>query len=262
MARLVGPPRGLIDDRGLEPLTQPGQIVGTIDYMAPEQGYSGREVDRRADIYSLGCCLHYLLTGRPAYEGDTMVDRLLAHREAAIPSLCRARPDVPESLDVAFRGMVAKRPEDRLASLEELLETLGPLEPVHPPAQPDLGSPESRSGVAEPSHEAIAPFVSPLAIPRAAVRPRSKRRTWIVAAAGIAAVAVLGGLATVLPRVDRPLAGCFRPGRRDRPPVRRPSRPPRWNSEGIRTRSSAWLLCRAATNLSPAMMTNGSWCGT
>jgi hypothetical protein len=195
LARLVGPAREVLDARGPGPLTGSDRIVGTIDYMAPEQGCSGGEVDYRVDIYSLGCCLHYLLTSRTPYEGGTLVERLVAHREAAIPSLRQARADVPEQIDALFRRMVAKRPQDRLASFDQLLAAIGPLDATRPPAQRDGTPSENLPDMGKPSSELVAPFVPPVAIPRAKAHRRTKRRTWIVAGAAIAA---FGGLAAIV----------------------------------------------------------------
>ena len=65
------------------PLTQSGTYMGTVDFMAPEQGIDSRRVDHRADIYSLGCTLCYLLTGRAPFEGATVLARLMAHQDRA-----------------------------------------------------------------------------------------------------------------------------------------------------------------------------------
>jgi len=115
---------GSHDETAEETLTGTGQAMGTIDYMPPEQAENTKTVDERADVYSLGCTLFYLLTGRATYHGDTTVNKLLAHREAPIPSLRAERPDVPEKLDAVFQKMVGKRPQDRQASMVEVIAEL------------------------------------------------------------------------------------------------------------------------------------------
>ena len=105
-------------------LTESGQVMGTCDYMAPEQAEDSHGADHRADIYSLGCTLYRIVTGRKPYTGDSLIKILLAHREAPIPSLCEARPDVPASLEAAYQKMVAKTPEDRYQSMTEVIAAL------------------------------------------------------------------------------------------------------------------------------------------
>jgi CheY-like chemotaxis protein/tRNA A-37 threonylcarbamoyl transferase component Bud32 len=105
-------------------LTQAGTVMGTADFMSPEQAMGAANVDHRADIYSLGCTLHFLLLGKPPYEGPTMMAVLLKHRDGPIPSLAAARSDVPAELDAAFQRMLAKAPDDRPQTMSEVVRAL------------------------------------------------------------------------------------------------------------------------------------------
>jgi len=105
-------------------LTSAGVVMGTINYVSPEQALDSRSVDFRTDIYSLGCTLYFLLVGRSIYSGETPMKVLVAHREQPIPSLRDDRPEVPAELDAIFRKMVAKKTEDRFQSMSELITSL------------------------------------------------------------------------------------------------------------------------------------------
>ncbi|MCA9177532.1 MAG: Hsp70 family protein [Planctomycetales bacterium] len=111
------------NESGPSDLTQTGIIMGTVNYMSPEQARNATEVDHRCDIYSLGCTLHYLLTGRPVFDGNVM-QVLMAHAEQPAPSLRESRPEVPSWLDVLFRRMIAKRAVDRQDSMQGLISEL------------------------------------------------------------------------------------------------------------------------------------------
>jgi serine/threonine protein kinase len=204
LARLKGL-WGSADPVSDEELTRSGQMMGTLDYMAPEQSMDIRHADARSDIYSLGCTLYYLLIGRPVYPADTITKRLLAHREAAIPSLRAACPGVPESLDQTFQKMLAKKPEDRQQNMSEVIEALAPCplparKPLRSLATPRDEQAETQSYLddqpidtttlprsSEPAGPAAQPPRSPVPAPVAASRRFSARKRLALAVA-------LGGL--------------------------------------------------------------------
>jgi PAS domain S-box-containing protein len=112
-----------------EELTLTGQIVGTADYIAPEQGRNSRAIDIRADLYSLGCTLFKLLTGQAPFSGpeyQTVLEKLLAHAQTPPPPVQRYRPDVPEALATTLSRLLAKDPGDRYHTPAEVSDALVP----------------------------------------------------------------------------------------------------------------------------------------
>lgn len=105
-------------------LTQDGSVMGTVDYMAPEQAKDTHTADARSDIYSLGCSLYYLLTGESVYSGSTMVNRIMAHQNDPIPSLTGKHILISKDVDAVFQKMVAKKPEDRFQSMQEVIRAI------------------------------------------------------------------------------------------------------------------------------------------
>jgi serine/threonine-protein kinase len=101
-------------------LTQKGTVLGTIDYLAPEQARNSHDVDARADLYSLGCTLYHLLAGHPPFAGGQLVDKLLRHQTEAPVPLASLRSDVPPSLEFIVNRLLAKRPEDRFDGADEV----------------------------------------------------------------------------------------------------------------------------------------------
>jgi serine/threonine protein kinase len=112
-----------------EGLTAEGHVMGTPDYMAPEQWDDPRTVGPAADLYSLGCTLFFLLTGKPPFGSErhsSAARKMVAHLSEQPPDLASVRPDVPPELNALYRRLVAKRPEDRPASAGELANLLAP----------------------------------------------------------------------------------------------------------------------------------------
>lgn len=99
-------------------------VLGTADYLAPEQAFDSHGVDGRADIYSLGCSLYYLLTGHPPFAEGTLPQRLMAHVKQPPPSVYRDRPDAPRDLVEICMRMMAKKPEQRYQSAREVADVL------------------------------------------------------------------------------------------------------------------------------------------
>lgn len=112
-------------DEGAAEMTATGQSLGTADYMAPEQVSDARSVDIRADIYSLGCTLMKLLTGRaPFAEQPTSFAKMTAHVSGQPPRLNSLRADIPQQLSDLVAQMLAKRPQDRPQSPADIRQAL------------------------------------------------------------------------------------------------------------------------------------------
>ncbi|MEU1891454.1 serine/threonine-protein kinase [Streptomyces pristinaespiralis] len=103
--------------------TTVGQFVGTLDYVAPEQ-ISGRPVDGRCDVYSLGCVVFETLTGGPPFRRDDDMALLWAHQYDPAPPLTAERPDLPEAVDTVMARALAKSPDDRYDSCGEFVAAL------------------------------------------------------------------------------------------------------------------------------------------
>ena len=99
-------------------------VLGTADYLAPEQALNSHSADHRSDIYSLGCTLYFLLTGRPPFPEGTISERLLKHQVEEPESLLKLRPELPMSLVEICQKMMQKRPELRYESAIEVAQKL------------------------------------------------------------------------------------------------------------------------------------------
>lgn len=126
-------------DWGLASLTRPGQaqrsaesaepckvLIGTADYLSPEQALRPDSVDIRSDIYSLGCTFFYLLTGQPPFPDGTVMQKVLKHQNEVARRVDEYRPDLPMGLAYIVQRMLAKQPEDRFQTPGSLAVALTP----------------------------------------------------------------------------------------------------------------------------------------
>jgi serine/threonine protein kinase len=143
-----------------------GYIVGTMDYIAPEQSADSTAVDRRSDIYALGCTLYFALTGRPPFPGGTSLDKVRRHRTEEPTPLLELAPAVPFGFAQLIRRMMAKDPDARpssAAAVEEELRAWATEEMVLPlDSRTDGHFEESVAALqrAEPSAEYSLPSIS------------------------------------------------------------------------------------------------------
>ena len=100
------------------------KVLGTADYLAPEQALDSHTVDARADIYGLGCTFYFLLAGRPPFIEGTLAQRLMAHQAKTPPTIESLRTDTPASLAAIVRKMMAKKADDRYATAKETADVL------------------------------------------------------------------------------------------------------------------------------------------
>ncbi len=161
-------------------LTAPGVVLGTPDYIAPEQALDARKADIRADIYSLGCTLFFLLTGRPPFLEGSALQKLMAHQQRTPPSPANFRSDMPAELIRIIERLMAKHPEQRYRTPAEVAEQLAPFA---------AGSTKSFVAIQADVHpnDADSPTISfaPMTCAKKAIP-----RRWLLALVAIAAVVV------------------------------------------------------------------------
>ena len=112
------------DDQASLTMANEENVLGTADYLAPEQALNSHEADSRSDIYSLGCTLYFLLTGNPPFPEGSISERLLKHQTARPDTIFKARPDAPPSLVEICEIMMSKKPADRFQSAGEVAAQL------------------------------------------------------------------------------------------------------------------------------------------
>ena len=166
-------------------ITAEGTVMGTADYMAPEQGRDSHRADIRADIYSLGCTLYHLLSGSVPFPQGTTIGKILKHTVARPEPLSSHRADVPPELVRVLDKMMAKKPEDRYqtpgevaVALEAFTLNMSAVEAgaVVKPAQPQLRSEGEESAEAQ------------IIVPQEKPAPRR----WLILAGAIGIVVLFG----------------------------------------------------------------------
>ena len=104
-------PRGMRVREAVENLAK--GVIGTADYLSPEQAKNAQTVDIRGDLYSLGCTMYYLLTGQPPFPDGTLMQKLMAHQSQEPTPVGRFREDVPTEVNLILKRLMAKEPENR-----------------------------------------------------------------------------------------------------------------------------------------------------
>ena len=146
-------------------LTADGVVIGTVDYLSPEQAMDSHRVDTRADIYSLGCTLYHMLSGRVPFPGENVAEKLMKHQMREAEPVTTLAPDVPDELVTVVVRMMAKRPGDRFQTPAEVTQALQPwagqsvaeLVASVPAGGSGSPSPSTATGVPKPSKPAPAP---------------------------------------------------------------------------------------------------------
>ncbi len=195
-----------------EELTRSNQVLGTYDYMAPEQWGNSRTVDIRADIYSLGCTLFKILTNKVPFadpELQSPPEKRGAHALLPVPNVTRHRPDAPAGLAAVLERMMAKKPGDRYATPGEVAEAIAPFAAGSDCARLLRGAREQvrAASAAEVDVAALAETSGPgRQTPQSSASPGqpdlrapARRRRWWIAIA-LAAPVAMALAALLLPR--------------------------------------------------------------
>jgi serine/threonine protein kinase len=115
-------------------------VLGTADYVSPEQALNSHEVDLRTDVYSLGATFYFCLTGLPPFPEGKIAQKLIWHQVRQPMPVRQLRPDIPESVAAIVEKMMAKNPAHRYQTANEVIEALKPWtnEPISPPREEEM----------------------------------------------------------------------------------------------------------------------------
>jgi serine/threonine protein kinase/N-acetylneuraminic acid mutarotase len=184
-------------------LTQLGKVVGTVDYIAPEQAANARTADIRADIYSLGCSLYYLLTGKAPFVGSSVVEKIGARALGEAPSVRKSRPEVSPALERILAKMMAPDPAERYQTPGEVAKALEPHtldeKQVRPAQAADRPAPPARREPARSPWDFDREGGGEVRRP-----PRRGLPGWVWLAGSAAAVAVVVVVVLVVRNGSRP----------------------------------------------------------
>lgn len=162
------------------------QTMGTADYLAPEQALNSHEVDHRADIYSLGCTLYYMLTGQPPFPTGSIAQRIAAHQTKQPTRITKLRSDCPADLLAICDKMMQKDPDDRFQDCPELIAALD--------GQPFAKPTKQKKKVASPkkTDTPTKSKIKPKPKPKSSTRSKKKPTVLAIALLGIPALVVAG----------------------------------------------------------------------
>jgi serine/threonine protein kinase len=177
-------------------LTAQGMMMGTPDYVAPEQSLDATKADIRADVYSLGCTLYCLLAGRPPFTGSGMFELVAAHHDTVATPLDEVRPEVPAGLAAVVAKMMAKGPAERYQTPGEVAQALAPFCKAAPKAK-DAPQRDTTSGETFPLPKGP---VAAAGLGRAGKRPSRGKgtRRIVYLAAAFALPLLLAGIVLVI----------------------------------------------------------------
>jgi len=196
MARLIGRSRGGASEKD-------DRLLGTVDYLAPEQAVESPDLDHRVDIYSLGCTFYFLLTGRPPFPDGTLHERILKHQNDEPRKIAELRPGTPKYLVQVCGKMMAKDPDRRFQSADEVSRVLSEWRPADKTLKRAVPLAESESANGGPLIQVEGGAASavrkagrgPGVLSRVAEAYAKRPRTFLCAGlGGLAALVVLGTL--------------------------------------------------------------------